>query len=28
MAFFDGNDSGQKMMGIDFGIPLNATYDK
>jgi len=29
MAFVDGDDSGQKMMGVDFGIPFTqfAMYD-
>ena len=26
--FVDGDDSGQKTMGIDFGIPLHAICNK
>ena len=28
MAFVDGDDSGQKTIGVDFGIPLHAICDK
>ena len=28
MAFVNGNDSGQKKMGIDFATPLHASCDK
>jgi len=27
MAFVDGDESGKKTMGIDFGIPLQAICD-